>query len=131
LTSSPHDINLVRKANSAIVELLDTNTSLPSPARNYIRFLTRTNERLFTRTSILTERIEAATAVLSERKERQSGKRKSIQGKNIMTVEDALSVKQAESATDERKRKRTGNQPKRGTGGKTQSGNDVATANDK
>ena len=117
-------MNAVQKANTAVVELLDTNTSL-----NYIRCLIRTNGRLRAKTSILTKRNDAATAVLSEGKDRQSGERKSIQGKNIMTAEEVHSVKHAELARRERKRKRSGSSVKRDVMTKARSDNDVAMPN--
>lgn len=111
LTSSSVDMNAVHKANTTLAELLLIDISLPAPVRNYIHCLTRVNDRLYARNSILTQRIEAATIVLSERKERQNGKRKSIQGKNVMTAEEVHSVKHAESVTQERKKEDALRQP--------------------
>jgi len=71
----------------------------------------RRNNRLQARNTILEQRVDAATAVLSGRKERASGKRRSIKGKNIITGAELESIREAELATQQRKRKRSNTEP--------------------
>ena len=107
LTSSPVDMDATRKANATLNQLLASKVLITTPVRNYIACMTRQNERLYARNSILTQRIEAATEVLNGRKKQLSGKRKSVNGTHIMTGEELLLVRRSEEATRQRKRKRT------------------------
>ena len=53
LTSSPIDINAVRRANTALNTIAATKEPINSPARKYLNCLTRSSERLHTSNSIL------------------------------------------------------------------------------
>jgi len=117
LTSSPLDGNATHNANAAVIKLMASGEPLTTPARNYIAAMARRNNRLQARTAILEQRVEEATKVLSGRKERASGKRHSIKGKNIMTVKELELIAESEAITKQRKRKRFDTE--------TASGNDI------
>src|SRR5579871_404521 len=129
LTSSPLDGNATHKANAAVIELMASGGPLDTPTRNYITCMTRRNNRLQARTAILEQRVEEATKVLSGRKERTSGKRHSIKGKNIMTVKELELVMEAELATKQRKRKRSNTETLSGNNVTGPSSNTVASIN--
>jgi len=78
LTISPLDGNKMHRANGTVVEMMAASAPLNTPARSYLSFMAMRNNRLQARNTILEERIEVATAVLKGRKERMSGKRRSI-----------------------------------------------------
>ena len=105
LTSSPIDMDIRRKANAALHQMLDSKELITSPTRNYIGCLVHANERLYARNAILTDQIDAATKVLSGRKEDTSGRRKSIKGKHILTGEELKEIRAAEKATQQKKRR--------------------------
>ncbi len=69
LTSSPIDRDDMLKANAKIIDLMASATPLNTPARNYVTCLVRRNNRLQARNTILEQRVDAATALLSGRKE--------------------------------------------------------------
>ena len=91
--------------------------------------MTQRNNRLQARTAILEQRVEEATKVLSGRKERASGKRHSIKGKNIMTVKELELVMEAEMAMKQRKRKRSNTETLSGNNIAGSSSNTVASVN--
>ena len=96
-------MNIRLKANAALHQILGSREQITSPARNYIHCLTQANEHLYAQNAILTEQIDAATKVLSGRKEQTSGKRKSIKGKNILTGKELREIREAEAVTEQRK----------------------------
>ena len=98
-------MNIRLKANVALHQILGSREQITSPARNYIHCLSRANECLYARNAILTEQIDAATKVLSGRKEDTSGRRKSIKGKHILTGEELKEIRAAEKATQQKKRR--------------------------
>ena len=61
-------MNVIRRANVALNELAQSGQSLPSPAKNYIPYLTRRNERLHTRNGMLECENEDIKDVLGCRK---------------------------------------------------------------
>jgi hypothetical protein len=69
------------------------------------------NNWLQARNTILEQWVEAATTVLSGNKEQMSGKRRSIKGKNIITGVKLDLIKEAESVTEQQKRKHSNKEP--------------------
>src|SRR5579859_1150818 len=86
LTSSPHDIVAVRNAGLSICAQLDAITPLETPARTFVKCLTRGFERLHTRNTILQREKDKVDAVVKGRNTRESGKRGIIKGKYLLTV---------------------------------------------
>jgi len=111
LTSSPTYGNSTHKANMAVIELMASDVPLDTLARNYITCMVWRNNQLQAKNAILEQRVEVATKVLSGRKKRLSGKRHSIKGKNIMTGIELDLITKAESATKQRKQKRSDTEP--------------------
>jgi len=111
LTSSPMDMDAVQVANQALnVEAIEKQ-HISTPARNYLPYLVRTNDRLQAKNAILTRERDELSAVVKARKERATGRRKTLKGKHIITVDDLRAVRDAEKSTSEKKQKRGGNQP--------------------
>jgi len=111
----------------AVIELMASDVPLDTPARNYITCMVRRNNRLQAKNAILEQRVEAAMKVLSGCKERL--KRHSIKGKNIMTGIELDLITKAESATKQRKQKRSDTEPTIRNIARTSSSNAVATMN--
>jgi DDE superfamily endonuclease len=104
LTSSPIDMNAVRFANSALNTVVANNSSIPTPARKYIKSLTRTNERLYASKTIIQREKEEISEALAARRARLSGKRRVISGQHLLTtVEIFTGVIEAEETTRKRK----------------------------
>ena len=114
LTSSPVDINAVHRANVALSAELDSGKPLSTPAKTFIKCQGRSVERLYASNSILKHDNAAKDAVIGARKHRLSGKRKSIDGKNVMTAEELVAIRDAEEVTKKREvTKKGGTQRKR------------------
>jgi len=113
----------------AVIELMASDIPLDTPARNYITCMVRRNNRLQAKNAILEQRVEVATKVLSGRKKRLSGKRHSIKGKNIITGIELDLITKAESATKQRKQKRSDTESIIRNIAMTSSSNAVATMN--
>lgn len=114
LTSSPVDINAVHRANVALSAELDSGKPLSTPAKTFIKCQGRSVERLYASNSILKHDNAAKDAVIGARKHRLSGKRKSIDGKNVMTAEELVAIRDAEEVTKKWKvTKKGGTQRKR------------------
>jgi hypothetical protein len=86
LTSSPVDSNAVTVANTALNTLVKSREPFNTPARNYVNCVTRTNDRLRASNSILRKQNEDMQGALAVRRTAMSGKRKIIEGKNVMTT---------------------------------------------
>ena len=108
LTSSPVDISAVHRANVALVVELDSGKPLSSLVKKFIKFQGRSVERLYISNSILKHDNAAKDAVIGARKRRLSGKRKSIDGKHVLSAEELVAIRNAEEVTQQRKA------PKRG-----------------
>ena len=104
LTSSPIDGNAVHLANVALNALVDSGELFNTPAKRYIKCLSRSSERLRAANSILQKQNEDMHQVLSQRKERLSGKRMVIKGQHLLSViEMRDGVLKAQEATRKRK----------------------------
>ena len=103
LTSSPLDMNAVHRANIALCAELDSGLPLSSPAKKFIKCQGRSHERLYASNSILKHENEAKDAVIRSRKRALSGKRKSIDGKHVMTVDELHGIQEAEAVTKKRR----------------------------
>jgi hypothetical protein len=109
LTDSPRDMNAIHRANAALNELAQSGQPLPSPAKNYIPYLTRRNERLHTRNGMLECENEDIKGVLGCRKRVLSGKRHVIDGNHLLTCKKMLDgVNAAEAETRKRQQKKGG-----------------------
>ena len=103
LTSSPIDFNAVHQATIALNAELDSGKPLSSPAKKFAKSLGRTVECLHASNSILQHENEERKAVIGARKHRLSGKRKSIDGKHVMTAQELIEIRNAEWVTKEKK----------------------------
>jgi hypothetical protein len=102
-TDSPTDFNAVQRANIALDTLLDSNEPLPSPAKKFVRHVTRSHMRLHARITVLEQENTDQKAVLERRKNGLSGKRLVIDGKHLMTRMELVGVQKAEEVTKQRK----------------------------
>ena len=91
------------RANIALAAELDSGKPLSTPAKKFIKCQGRSIERLYTSNSILKHDNAAKDAVISARKRRLSNKRKSIDGKNVMSAEALVAIREAEAMTKQRK----------------------------
>jgi len=108
-TDSPADFNAVQRANVALNSLLDSNKPLPTPAKKFVRHVTRSHMRFHARITVLEQENADQKAILQGRKRPLSGKRLVIDGKHLMTGEELVGVRAAEAVTKQRKA------PKKGT----------------
>jgi len=92
LTDSPADFNAVRLANVALNNLLDSNNPLPTPAKKFVRHVTRSHMRFHARITILEQENADQKAVLEGRKRPLSEKRQVINGKHLMTGAELVGV---------------------------------------
>jgi len=114
LTSSPPDAITLRSATIALKQLVNSNQPLNSPARRFIPRLTDTTERLQAKVSILEHRVGHMESVLGARKQRGSGKRVVVKDQFIYTTSEILQgLEDAETATQERKKKASKKAPQR------------------
>lgn len=119
LTDSPADFNAVQRANVALNALLASNMPLPSPAKKFVRHVTRSHMRLQARNTILEQENAAQKAVLEGRKRQLSGRRQVIDGKHLMTGTELVGLQKAQEATKQRKAPKKGTQ-KRNTRSKVE-----------
>ena len=111
LTSSPLNTEEARSANAALMSQISAGGVLSTPARNYAKCVIRRSEQVQVRNIIIEEEHNKLKAAVTKRKAILSGKRKSIDGKHILTVPEMLAeIKEAERNT---KRRRT-NRGKKG-----------------
>ena len=104
----------MHRANVALSAELDSGKPLSTPAKTFIKCQGRSVERLYASNSILKHDNAAKDAVIGARKHRLSGKRKSIDGKNVMTAEELVAIRDAEEVTKKWKvTKKGGTQRKR------------------
>ena len=102
-TDSPADFNAVQRANVALNSLLDSNEPLPSPAKKFVRHLTRSVIRLHARNTIVEQENADQKAILQARKCNLSGKRQVIDGKHLMMEAELIGVREAQEVTKQRK----------------------------
>ena len=102
-TDSPEDFNAVHRANVALNTLLELKKPLPTPAKIFVRHLTRSVMRLHTRNTILEQQNVEQQTILLGRKRQLSGKRRVIEGKHLMTVAELIGVREAEEMTKQKK----------------------------
>lgn len=102
-TDSPKDFNAVQSANTALNTLLDLDQRLPSPAKKFVRHVTRSHMRLQARNTILEQENAAQKAILEGRKRQLSGKRRVIDGKHLITGAELVGLQKAEEVTKQRK----------------------------
>jgi hypothetical protein len=113
-TDSPADFNAVQRANVALNSLLDSNEPLPSPAKKFVRHLTRSVIRLHARNTIVEQENADQKAILQARKRNLSGKRRVIDGKHLMTEAELIGVREAQEVTKQRKSAQKGKGKRRG-----------------
>ena len=119
LTNSPANFNDVQHANAALVHLVQSRQPLPSPAKNYVGYLTQSYERTHSENRILHRENEHLKESMGRRGRVLSGKRQAIDGKHLMTTPEILSsVMKAEKLTQLRTQKRDEKSKKRGPRGK-------------
>lgn len=101
LTSSPLNTDEERRANAALQSQIAAGGVLSTPARNYASCRA---ERLQVRNIIIEEQHEKLKSVVTKRKAILSGKRKSIDGKHILTTSEIYSeINESENKTKKRK----------------------------
>jgi hypothetical protein len=103
LTDSPADFNAIRRADDALITLLESGNLLPSPVKQYVGHLTRSRMRLHALNMIVETENADIKAVLHARKRPLSGKRRVIDGKHLMTVAELIGVCEAEEVTKQKK----------------------------
>ena len=87
ITSSPPDAIVLQSANHALNELIGVRPEIPSPVQGYVRRLTHTTERLHAENSILKYNYQELHTVVSARKERLTGKKVVLKGRNLVSTE--------------------------------------------
>src|SRR5271154_1541549 len=103
MTSSPTDMNAVRRANEALKTLIDSGNPIPTPGKLYFDYSTRASEHCWTQKIILEQENKELKAVVSTRKTHMSGKRKAIDGDSLISTAEKLNeVRKAERITRER-----------------------------
>jgi len=107
LTSSPPNGDTLRRVSSALrIETAEPKV-LGTPVRECISRLAAGTERLYAENSILKTRLQAATAVLSARKEAKKGKRIALKDQLLLTTEDIYKTMTAlDKDAKERREKR-------------------------
>ena len=105
LTSSSLDFSVLQAANSVLIHMVEA-TSLPTPARKFVRCLTSASEKLYTCTSILQERTQAQEALLAKRKEREAVKRSLIKGKFLLSTPEIHAEKVVSERNSKQKRQK-------------------------
>src|SRR5271169_1719924 len=113
-TDSPADFNAVQRANVALNALLDSDKPLPTPAKKFVRHVTRSHMRLHARNTILEQENADHKAVLQARKRPLSGKRRVIDGKHLMTGAELIGVREAEEMTKQKKVPKKGKAKRQG-----------------
>lgn len=101
LMSSPLNAEEFRKTASALQNEVQQKKILATPVRRLIPRLTTTTERLHAENSILKSRLQAATDVLSTRKEHKKGICVSLKDQLILTTDEAYAA--AAHAAEEKK----------------------------
>ena len=86
ITSSPPDAITLHSANNALKQLVADGKPLNTPARNYVRRLTDTTERLRVQISILQREKNDLKEVVAARKQRTKGKRIVLEGKVMISL---------------------------------------------
>jgi hypothetical protein len=105
LTSSPPDANTLRSTNINLNQII-AKSNLPSEVQKHIQKLTSLSEQLFATQTLLKRENHEMKRVLSNRKERKTGKRNAIKDKNIISTEEVHDdVMVCESATVETKKR--------------------------
>jgi hypothetical protein len=100
ITSSLLDSTLLKQANATFNSQVMNGELLNTPARKYVKNLTRTSERLTAQVAILRKEKKDQELILGKRQERRSGKRAVIKGHFLLTtVEIRDKVKAAELET--------------------------------
>ena len=102
-TDSPTDFNAVQRANVALNTLLESKKPLPTPAKIFVRHLTRSVMRLHARNTIVEKENADQKAILQGRKRHLSRKRRAIEGKHLMTAAELIEIRAAEEMTKQRK----------------------------
>ena len=113
-TDSPADFNAVQRANVALNALLDSDKPLPTPAKKFVRHITRSHMCLHARNTILEQENADHKAVLQARKRPLSGKRRVIDGKHLMTGAELIGVREAEEMTKQKKVPKKGKAKRQG-----------------
>lgn len=107
LLSSPSDMLNMHNANQALQATLATNSALKTPEKEYIVRLGRKAEAWKARMTMLDKEKTEARAVLAARRTIENGRRKSLQGRHLISTEEIYEdVMAAEKVTAERKTKR-------------------------
>ena len=110
--SSPPDAPVLQSVNTALKQLLDQRQPLDTPARTYVHHLADVAEVFQANLAIAQTQYEELKIIVTKRVERNTGKRKSLQGQTLVSR-----VKYAEEwGKQERARKER--QKNKGTKGK-------------
>jgi hypothetical protein len=103
-TSSPLKTDEVRAANAVLQSQLAAGGVLSTPLRDYAGRVIRRSERQQAQTTIIEEQQKILQTAVTKRKAILSGKRKSIDGKHILTKKELyLEIAEAERKTKKRK----------------------------
>jgi hypothetical protein len=106
LQSSPPDGTELRESNVLLEEVIANVPELPTPAKRYIRRITRMAETQNTELTIIRKNLEESQALLHARKTRKGGKRVRLEGEFVYSTPQVLSVAQETERTPVAKRPR-------------------------
>jgi hypothetical protein len=106
LTSSPPDGTILRSVTASLNAKIAVS-NLPTPSKSQLRRLSRIAEQQNAQIAILQRENSEIRAVLGSRKERESGKRKILKGRRIVTTEEVVkALEVAEMSTKEKRGKK-------------------------
>ena len=77
-------------SNSALIDMINSNQPLNTPAKKWVMQLTKSAERLFAGATILERGMNDIQKTISNRKHQASGKRRVIKGQHVMTRPEML-----------------------------------------
>ena len=107
LTNPPANFNAVKHANVALVQLIQSEQPLTSPAKKYVKFLTHCYECTHSENHILHCENKGLKSAMGHRERNLGGKRKAIDGEHLLTRLEILStVVDAEKVTHSRVQKK-------------------------
>ena len=106
LTSSPPDGYMLQSTNASLNAKIAA-TTLPSPLKRHVRWVSKIAEQLHAETTILHPKFAEMKSVMNTRKERESGKRKILKGHRVITRPDVIkALEEAENITKKRRAKK-------------------------
>ena len=108
ITSSPPDVTILQSTNKALNDMMDTNATLHTPQRGYIKRLTKTAERLRAQNSILAQQNKELQEIVKGRRQHRKGRQVDLEGHILLTTKELTNkvIAVANQAKEEKKEKR-------------------------